>query len=522
MNSSASWNAGGLSPELYQAAREAAHRAGMSVEDWLRSTFGDSAVASTRPQSSGPLGARLGELSQRFGHAAEAEPAPLSVRGARLSDTVAKLNARLDQMTGTRSTSPVSQAMAMETSPAPKADTHERDIDEVIAEIAARQRALDSASTSAATPVKATAPARAAPEPAVASSPDFARLEQQLQHITHQIESLRQPSGVEDAITGLRHDLADVARAVQEALPRRTLENLQGDVNLLAERINRGYGRGADPSQLETIERSLAEVHERLNAMTPAESLAGFDARITELSRKMDNLSAGSPDPETLRYLEAAITELRDLSAGVASAEGVASLAGDVQALAARIDHIAERTGAAGLDSLAHRVSELTQALDTRAEQVGPLPQNIEALVQALSDKLNGSDTGARDQAAFEHLERQILHIADKLETADHKAGDLRAIERGIQQLTLQLREAREEAMATAERVARKVAADMADAVPGPGVDVSALKRDLESLHVTHVESEQRTHETLEAVHDTLERLVERLATIETAPPTAP
>ena len=305
-------------------------------------------------------------------------------------------------------------------------------------------------------------------------------------------------------------------------MPRRTLENLQSDVNLLAERINRGYGRGADPSQLETIERSLAEVHERLNAMTPAESLAGFDARITELSRKMDSVSAGSPDPETLRYLEAAIMELRELSAGVASAEGVASLAGDVQALSTRIDHIAERTGAAGLDSLAHRVTELTQALDTRVEQVGPLPQNIEALVQALSDKLNHSDSATRDQAAFEHMERQILHIADKLDAADHKSGDLRAIERGIQQLTLQVREAREEAIATAERVARKVAADMADAVTAPGADVSVLKRDLESLHVTHVESEQRTHETLEAVHDTLERLVERLATIETGAPTAP
>jgi non-ribosomal peptide synthetase component F len=158
-----------------------------------------------------------------------------------------------------------------------------------------------------------------------------------------------------------------------------------------------------------------------------------------------------------------------------------------VQALSARIDHIAERTGAAGLDSLAHRVNELTHALDTRVEQVGPLPQNIEALVQALSDKLDGSDTASRDQAAFEHLERQILHIADKLDTADHNAGDLRAIERGIQQLTLQVREAREEAIATAERVARKVAADMADAAPSGGADVSALKRDLESLHVTHV-----------------------------------
>src|SRR2546423_7897824 len=101
MTSGASWNEGGLSPELYQAAREAAHRAGMSVEEWLRSTFGDSAAAAgVRPAAQGSISARLGELSQRFGHpaGAEAEPGP-SVRGARLADTVAKLNARLEQLT---------------------------------------------------------------------------------------------------------------------------------------------------------------------------------------------------------------------------------------------------------------------------------------------------------------------------------------------------------------------------------------------------------------------------------------
>src|SRR3954453_3735151 len=458
MNSSVSWNAGGLSPELYQAAREAAHRAGMSVEDWLRSTFGDSAVSNMRPQTgAGPLGARLGELSQRFGHAAEVAAAPVSARGARLSDTVAKLNARLEQITTDRAAPSAPPTSA----PSLRPEASELEIDQVIAEIAARQRALDSA------PAQTPAPAQTvAPSATATPAADFSRLEQQLQHITQQIESLRQPSGVEEAIASLRSDLADVARAVHEALPRRSLESLQNDVSVLAERINHNYGRGADPSQLETIERSLAEVHERLNAMTPAESLAGFDARISELGRKMDSLPVGSPDPETLRYLEAAISELRELSAGVASAEGVASLAGDVQALAARIDHIAERTGATGLESLSARVSELTQALDSRVEQIGPMPSNLESLVRTLTDKLNRSDTFAHDQAAFEHLERQIHGIAELIEVADQKFGDLGAIERGIQQLTMQVCEAREEAAATAERVARKIAADLAEVVP--------------------------------------------------------
>src|SRR2546423_14618254 len=101
MTSGASWNERGLSPELYQAAREAAHRAGMSVEEWLRSTFGDSAAtAGVRPATQGSISARLGELSQRFVRAggADAESAPPSVRGARLAATVAKLNARLEKL----------------------------------------------------------------------------------------------------------------------------------------------------------------------------------------------------------------------------------------------------------------------------------------------------------------------------------------------------------------------------------------------------------------------------------------
>ena len=58
-------------------------------------------------------------------------------------------------------------------------------------------------------------------------------------------------------------------RAADDRVARRRIrEDL--DVSMLVERINHNYGRGADPSQLETIERSLAEVHERLSAMTPA------------------------------------------------------------------------------------------------------------------------------------------------------------------------------------------------------------------------------------------------------------
>ena len=135
MTPGASWNERGLSPELYQAAREAASRAGMSVDEWLTTTFGRSAPAdSPRPQSpTGSLGARLGELSQRFARSGEDVSGAASVRGARLADTVAKLNERLEQLT--ERASPVAAERAPPVAPPIAPQSAEFGIDQAIAEI---------------------------------------------------------------------------------------------------------------------------------------------------------------------------------------------------------------------------------------------------------------------------------------------------------------------------------------------------------------------------------------------------
>src|SRR3954454_1673584 len=496
MNSGASWNERGLSPELYQAARDAALRAGMPVEDWLHATFGKAPASAPRSRfQDHPAGARLEGISpQHF-----ESPAPAQ-RGARLSDTVAKLNARLEQMNGGRGPADADRRAPAETSrPAPPA-SDDPSLDEVVAEIAARQRALDELAAS----------------PATVAPPSLASLEEHLKSIASKIDSLRRPCGVEDAVNSLRAELAEIGRTVNDAMPRHALEGLQSDIRSIAQRVEAGLTRGADISALAGIERRLSEVHERLNSMTPAEGLADVDQRIAELARKMDSVGGGSTDPEMLRYLGGAITELRELSNGVASAEGLAVLAGDIQALGERIDHVAQTTGAAGLDSLATRVSDLTHALDTRVEQMGPMPQNLASLVKSLTDKLDSADNSPRDQAAFEQLERRIMSLADRLETADQRSGELSAIERGIDQLTLQVREAREEAAATAERVARSVAAE------SPRGANDDFRRDLEALHAHQAASDERTQQTLEALHETLEHLVERLGNLENGMRSAP
>src|SRR5690349_6916231 len=118
MTSGASWNERGLSPELYEAAQEAARRAGMSVEEWLNSTFGAAPSTSARPRNG------------------RAEPPSPSLRGARLSDTVAKLNARLEQLTsGRMPESTPAEPARRDRSPPLAPEAAEPGLDQVIAEI---------------------------------------------------------------------------------------------------------------------------------------------------------------------------------------------------------------------------------------------------------------------------------------------------------------------------------------------------------------------------------------------------
>ena len=224
MNSGASWNERGLSPELYQAAREAARRAGMSVEEWLDSTFGNG----SRPPS---------RASPR-----RAKTPPPSLRGARLSDTVAKLNARLEQLTSGRASARHRTQRAGRAEAGAAARTR-----------AARHRSGHRRNRRAPARARRSAGARRRARRACSSPPTRRRAGRARPGLlqsrapaapTSRRRSRRcaSPSGVEDAIAALRADLADIAHALNEALPRRALEGLQADMHALAERIERSYG----------------------------------------------------------------------------------------------------------------------------------------------------------------------------------------------------------------------------------------------------------------------------------------
>lgn len=367
---------------------------------------------------------------------------------------VADIHGRLDEIA--RQIGAIQRAAAGEPHPPAPAAPPPLSLQAAIAEIAQRQSELDRA------PAPSTAASRRTREP------DFSSLHQQLLHITSQIESLRPAQDIEQTIAQFRAELADIRKAVTEAVPSKAIEALEREIRDLAGRIDARRDSGGDAAALTGIERTLTEIREALRTLTPAEQLTGFDEAIRGLNQRLETLMRASGDPGKVLQLEEAIVALRSVVSNIASTETLERLGADVQALAARIDELALPQFAAG-------------------PATGP------------------SET-------FAHLEQRIVTLLERLEATNARSADLSRVETGLTEVLARLERQRESIAALQHSAARQGFAGEAAADPAL---METIKRELSDIRASQSDSDRQTQDALEAVHTTLGYVVDRLAMIE-------
>ncbi len=300
-------------------------------------------------------------------------------------------------------------------------------------EISARQRALDGEDA---------APAlREAAHPAPPqrlAGPDLSGLESHLRDITTQIASMHRP--YEEALAALRSDLAEIGRALTEALPRRAIETLEHEVRALSERVDhiRQSSGGGEREAFTGLEHGLAEVRDALRGLTPAEGLVGVDEAVRGLSRKIDQISSSQQDPGTLRQIEHAITSLRGAVSHVASDGALAQLAAEVRGLASRFERVA-------VDGGAEAIAQLDQRISTLMETGRSVPPELENAIRTLSTQLERAQLTQGDQLALRGLEDRIVKLVEKLDASDARLSSLVAMERGIADLLVAVGELRQQ-----------------------------------------------------------------------------
>ena len=157
-------------------------------------------------------------------------------------------------------------------------------LDHALAEIEARQRALDGEAPPPRLDLRA--PQRKASRPRRPAAPD----QQPLRHHAAQ--------RIDHAVETLRDDLAEIGVMLKEAMPRQAIEALEGEVRKLVARIDSKRHAGVDAAAIAGIERGLAEVRDALHGLTPAENLVGFEDAVKHLSQKIDRIAGTGQDPD--------------------------------------------------------------------------------------------------------------------------------------------------------------------------------------------------------------------------------
>ncbi|WP_454616389.1 hypothetical protein [Bradyrhizobium cenepequi] len=566
MNSRVSWSVDGIDPSVRERAEAAARRAGMSLNDWLNSTVGEPAPpdvhnAQSRPAMPSQASRDVADIHQRLDAITQqidrlSRPAPRNdaprsdaARGQsnvarQLNDAISRLDARLSQISNPaaarqpqmperqRQAEAVERAAAKVYRPSPPLSP--ASFDSAIAEIAARQNELDGPPprqmpprhaqpmgpaqpmSSSVPPTAAHAPpvAPAAAEPAPAG-PDFSSLERYLIKITSQIEALQRPDHVEQSIAAFRSELAEIRAAITEAMPRRAIESLESEIRSLARRIDDNRQNGADGQALAGIERALSDIREVLRSLTPAEQLAGYDEAIRNLGTKLDLILRANDDPSTVQQLESAIAALRTIVSNVASNDALARLTEDVQTLSAKVDELA-RAGHHGdaFAVLEQRIAALASTLESR-ERAAPNEhsQHLEDAVRTLSERIDRMQVGNDSASAFAHLEQRVSYLLERLETSSSpQSGNFGRVEEGLQDILrhLERQHANLVSLAEASRTVGAAAPQPLD----PGL-VDMVKRELSDIRYSQSETDRRTQDSLETVHNTLGHVVDRLAMIE-------
>ncbi|WP_128936836.1 tetratricopeptide repeat protein [Bradyrhizobium zhanjiangense] len=569
MNSRVSWSVDGIDPSVRERAEAAARRAGMSLNDWLNSTLGETAPPNFRgpydqrphhiPQGPSQESRDVADIHQRLDAITQqieriSKPAQRQDTSRQdmsreqgvarqLNDAISRLDARLSQISKPQPQQPQAQRPA----PSPvetrqrQADAVERaaaqvyrnspplspaSFDVAVAEITARQSELDGFTPRQMPPRAAPsiAPMAAPPAPAYAPpppQPDFSSLERHLLKITSQIESLQRPDNTEQAITAFRSELAEIRHAITEAMPRRAIESIENEIRSLHRRIDETRSNGTDGQVLSGIERALSDIKQVLRTLTPAEQLTGYDEAIRNLGAKLDLILRANDDPSTVRQLEDAISALRSIVSNVASNEALARLSEDVQLLSSKVDQITRASGPS--DSFAvleQRIAALTAALETRERpQPSESTEHLEAAIRALSDRFDRMQVGNDSASTFAHLEQRVSYLLERIEAAsDPRSGNLSRVEDGLHDILrhLERQQATYSALAESRNSAPTADSGMVDLV----------KRELSDIRFSQAETNRHTQDSLEAVHNTLGHVVDRLSMIEgdlravrTAPP---
>ncbi|MBB5575025.1 MULTISPECIES: peptidoglycan-binding protein [Rhizobium] len=331
-------------------------------------------------------------------------------------------------------------------------------------------------------------------------------LQDELVSLAYRLDDIKQHLGSmsdSPAVHALENKLLSIATAVESfggmIQPQdQAMQRLEGRISDLADQLDMMSREAARRQPADDLSGRLEALAMRIDELGNAKAAARLEERLDQLSYLMERSQKAAPQPELVNHLA-------DISRKIDALEH-----GSVDhALAERLDYLARR-----IDEMDFHPPHPAANLDDGAVR------RLEGRLSDIAMRLEASTAAPpTDTQSLRNLEEQIAHLSTLLMNEQRTVADVPAdFDRRMSAI--------EDYMATNDEYIIEAARHAAEAVVEaysregmlghgvPAVDMSAmtaLAEDLRHLEDLSRSSDERTHRTFEALHDTLLQIADRL-----------
>ncbi len=331
------------------------------------------------------------------------------------------------------------------------------------------------------------------------------------------------------------------------------IEDLERRLAGIAAKLDKQENAARKDSRIESLEKKISELAESLpepGAAGPVDAgaffaadqalpdqvsgatqvaLDGMEKRLEDLAGEVRRTMGQNPSQDDVTRLwtdQSTLAEqVRQLKASTASNRDLQSMRSSLEQLTRQVN-VNEDTSR--FDQVHQRINELAQKLEHNLPNTAELAKTneLEAKILQLDARLSAAQAQPDNGVAVKALEAQVRHISDRIGEHERRLETMSELEASIAQLTSRLQVTRNEVAASAEQAASRMAEQLrvevdhkvTEKVPqDASAELQALQQGLSAIQNSSQSADRRTHETLVAVHDTLDSVIERMNQIEAA-----
>jgi localization factor PodJL len=524
------WSVKGIEPDTREAAKNAARRSGMTLGEWLNAAIVEQADPEAVSQHQSPPAAIPKQTRSKI------STHPIERAATRLEDIAEQLSRIAQRESDTSATRYMPQSSPDDTSALARVlgriESNERQTVEAFSAVNDRLSVMG----------RQFAKIHTGPKPE--ETPGYQSLEKAVRNIIEHLEVSEKRT--RENLKTLQDRMGDMTNRVNGAGSEQILRQapafnqLESRLSELAKRVETSHQPMTElPNTLRDELDGLASRIE--DVRSTAENLAGkaqtqavqqaqnelrsIEGRILGLLREAQaSMAAQSPGPADISRIRSEIDQLHtridEAHQASASGQDVSALRQVVEQLSTRVAQGQDPRPFAEMD---RRIVDISNQLEQTQAATRDMPQfnELERRMAELDHRLNDAMRLQGEGPARELLEQKLAEVDDRLGRTEHQLKHLETIERAISQLYDSIEHGRTHATQAAEEAANRMAQTLMAQGPQSvsltgSPEIMALEQGLHAVREASQSADARNQETLEAVHETLEQIVSKLAELET------